>query len=76
MKRIITFQIMATPGLAANTAFANNWQWQLDQIKADQHRTQQHSTPAQPKLAIEKSTAAHNKAEATEANPIAIPPVK
>ena len=48
MERIITFPIMATPGLAADTAFANNWQWQLDQIKA----------------------------EATEANPIAIPPVK
>ena len=76
MKRIVTVLTMATPGFAAGPAFANNWQWQLDQIKANQHRTEQHHAPAQPKLAIEKSTAEHNKAEATKANPAAIPPVK
>ena len=38
MKRIITTLTIILFGFTAAPTFANNWQWQTDQIKADQQR--------------------------------------
>lgn len=72
MKRIVTILAIATFGVTALPSFANNWQWQLDQIKADQQRRAKCHAAEQAKLLKDKMTDAQKKA----AQPTTTPPVK
>ncbi|MBL8524814.1 MAG: hypothetical protein JNN20_14070 [Betaproteobacteria bacterium] len=57
MKRIIhSILIITSVGIADVPAFANNWQWQLGQIKADQQRRDKCHAAEQAKPVKEKST--------------------
>lgn len=38
MKRTQTLLVAMSLAIGSTSALANNWQWQLDQIKADQQR--------------------------------------
>ena len=68
--------LVATMVFAIGPAFANNWQWDLDQIKANQKRAEQRRANAQATLMLEKSAAERDKAEAEKAKPAATPQVK
>ena len=68
--------IVAIMGFAATPAFANNWQWELGQIKANQLRAEQRRATAQATRVIEKSATERNKPEAENAKRTATPSVK
>ena len=77
MKRMLITLTIATLGFAAVPASANNWQWQLDQIKADQQRRAKCHAAEQAKQLSEKMSDAQKKAEARKNDrPTPIQPAK
>lgn len=73
MKRIIlSILVITSVGVTTIPAFANNWQWQLDQIKADQQRRNKCHAAEQANAPKDKSTETPKKAD----QPAPTPPVK
>ena len=68
--------LVASMVFAISPAFANNWHWDLDQIKANQKRAEQRRANAQVTVVLEKSATERDKAEAEKAKPAATPQVK
>ena len=55
MKRIIQTLAGITIAVAATPSFANNWLWQLDQIKVDQQRHTTIAAKEQDRVAVTKA---------------------
>lgn len=72
MKRIFTFLTIAILGFAAVPALANSWQWQLDQIKADQQRRAKCRAAEQARVLLDKM----NEAQKKTAPPVTPSPAK
>ncbi len=72
MKYFVITLTVAAFGFAAVPASANSWQWQLDQIKADQQRRARCHAVEQARLLQEKMQEAAKKAEL----PAPTPPAK
>lgn len=74
MKRLFTILAIAIVGVTALPTFANNWQWQLDQIKADQQRRVKCHAAEQAKRLKEKMTDVDKKPDTGKAaQPVATP---
>lgn len=76
MKRFIGCLIIASFALVAFPAFANNWQWQLEQIKADQQRRAKRAAAEEAALQLVKPDAAKQKATLPDRAPAPTPPAK
>lgn len=72
MKRLFTILVVAAFGVTSVPSFANIWQWQLDQIKADQQRRAKCRAAEQAKVLLDKMHDAQKKA----APPVTTPPAK
>ena len=76
MKTIIRTLVIASLAVSAVSAFANNWQWTLDQIKADQQRCAKRTAAEHAKLNPAKPETAKLKAVEPDRKPASNPPAK
>ena len=76
MKNIIRTLFIASFAFIAVPTLANNWQWQLDQIKADQQRSAKRATAEQKTAYSPKPETSKPKVIEQDRKPAPNPPAK
>lgn len=76
MKRIIQTLASITIAVAATSSLANNWQWQLEQIKTEQPHHAKIAATEQGRIVLAKADDAKNVAAMQEGKPTPSSPAK